>query len=207
MNKRTKILIADDHRIVATGVQAIFETKDDYSVVGVVENGLEVFEFLKEKTTDIVIMDINMPKMNGIVCTRKLKKKYPEIKVIILTMYNQKQFIRELWDVGADGCVLKSNTGKDLLTAINRVLSGQTYFDRMNDFVNPAGKEPNNHKLSEREIEVIGLVAEGLTSKEIAQRLFISEHTVKTHRKNIFRKLEVKHTDELIQFALNEGIL
>ncbi|MDG1332301.1 MAG: response regulator transcription factor [Crocinitomicaceae bacterium] len=206
MNKKTRILIADDHRIVATGVQAIFETKDEYTVVGVVENGLEVLETLQNTTVDIVIMDINMPEMNGIVCTRKLKGKYPQVKVIILTMYNRKQFIRELWDVGADGCVLKSNTGKDLLTAIERVLSGQTYFDRMNDFVD-SKKEKNEYKLSEREIEIIGLVAEGLTSKEIAQRLFISEHTVKTHRKNIFRKLQVKDTDELIQFALNEGIL
>lgn len=206
MTEKTKILIADDHSIVATGVKAIFETKDDFVVVGVVGNGVEVLEFLKSKTVDIVIMDINMPEMNGIVCTRRLKEKYPQVKVIILTMYNRKQFIRELWDVGADGCVLKSNTGKDLITAIERVLSGQTYFDRMNDFID-SKKEQNNYKLSEREIEVISLVAEGLTSKEIAQRLFISEHTVKTHRKNIFRKLQVKDTDELIQFALNEGIL
>lgn len=206
MHKQTKILIADDHRIVATGVQAIFETNDQYTVVGVVENGVEVLDVLENKSVDVVIMDINMPVMNGIVCTRKVKKNYPAVKVIILTMYNRKQFIRELWDVGADGCVLKSNTGKDLLTAIERVLSGQTYFDRMNDFVD-SGKESNEYKLSEREIEVIGFVAEGLTSKEIAQRLFISEHTVKTHRKNIFRKLQVKDTDELIQLALNEGIL
>ena len=119
-----------------------------------------------------------MPVMNGIECTRKLKQLYPTIKVIILTMYNRKQFIRELLQVGADGCILKNNSGKELLGAIDRVISGKTYFDQLNEFID-APKVFKEFKLSEREIEIIEFISEGFTSKEIAERLFISEHTVK----------------------------
>lgn len=206
MNKRTNILIAEDHLIVAAGVQAILDAQEDIHIVGIVGNGQLVLDKLKETQVDIVLMDINMPIMNGITCTKKVKELYPEIKVIILTMYNRKQFIQELLMVGADGCVLKSNTGKELITAIERVQAGNTYFDHINEFVDQV-KEFSEHQLSEREIEVITFIAEGLTSKEMAERMFISEHTVKTHRKNIFRKLKVKDTNELIRFAMNEGIV
>jgi DNA-binding NarL/FixJ family response regulator len=205
MSKQLRILIADDHAIVASGVKAILDS-EEFDVLDVVGNGKEVLEVVEKTAVDIVLMDINMPVMNGIDCTRKLKESYPEIKVIILTMYNQKQFILELLEVGADGCVLKSNTGKELITAINRVQSGKTYFDHIHEFTDPV-KELKEFKLSEREIQVIISVTEGFTSKEIAERLFISEHTVKTHRKNIFRKLEVKDTSELIQFAMNNGLV
>lgn len=206
MNRKINVLIAEDHLIVAAGVQAILDAQEDINIVGIVENGQLVLDKLKEIPVDIVLMDINMPVMNGIVCTKKVKELYPEIKVIILTMYNRKQFIQELLMVGADGCVLKSNTGKELITAIERVRAGNTYFDHINEFIDPV-KEFSEHQLSEREIEVITFIAEGLTSKEMAERMFISEHTVKTHRKNIFRKLKVKDTNELIRFAMNEGIV
>ena len=150
-------------------------------------------------------MDINMPEMNGVVCTKKVKERYPEIKVIVLTMYKRKQFIRELIEVGADGCILKSNSGKELMNAIDRVQNGSSYFDQMGQFVD-AVQQLKEYQLSEREIEVIELIAEGHTSKEISERLFISEHTVKTHRKNIFRKLNIKEVAELIQFAMDQGI-
>ncbi len=205
MSKSLKILIADDHAIVATGVKAILDTTE-HNVLDVVSNGQEVLDVIEFTAVDLILMDINMPIMNGIECTRKVKKINPEIKVIILTMYNQKQFIRELLEVGADGCVLKSNTGKELITAIDRVSSGKTYFDHINEFIDPV-RELKEYKLSEREIEVILQISEGYTSREIADRLFISEHTVKTHRKNIFRKLELKGTSQLIQFAMNNGLI
>lgn len=204
MNK-TKVLIADDHAIVATGVKAILDNKEFISVVGIVENGIHVLEFLEKEKVDIILMDINMPEMNGVVCTKKVKERYPEIKVIVLTMYKRKQFIRELIEVGADGCILKSNSGKELMNAIDRVQNGSSYFDQMGQFVD-AVQQLKEYQLSEREIEVIELIAEGHTSKEISERLFISEHTVKTHRKNIFRKLNIKEVAELIQFAMDQGI-
>lgn len=206
MENKLNILIADDHLIVAAGIKAILENETNIHVVGIVENGEEVLKEMQQSTIDMVLMDINMPIMNGIVCTKKLKELYPTVKVIILTMYNRKQFIQELLMAGADGCILKSNSGKELRTAIERVQAGNTYFDHMNEFVDPV----HVHKelqLSEREIEVIGFISEGLSSKEIADRMFISEHTVKTHRKNIFKKLDVKDVNELIRLAMNERII
>lgn len=206
MDKKINILIAEDHLIVAAGLKAILDTHANYQVVGIVENGEMVLQTIQEKSVDLILMDINMPKMNGIACTKKVKELFPKIKVIILTMYNRKQFIQELLMVGADGCVLKSNTGKELVSAIERVRAGNTYFDHLNEFVDPV-KLFADRQLSEREIEVITFIAEGLTSKEIAERMFISEHTVKTHRKNIFKKLNVKDTNDLIRFAMNEGLI
>ncbi len=206
MTDKIQILIADDHTIVATGIQEILKTNPRFSIHKPVENGKEVLSSLKQLPANLILMDINMPEMNGIDCTRKVKELYPEVKVIILTMYNRKQFIRELIEIGADGCVLKNNTGKELLTAIERVLDGKSYFDHVNEFVDHA-RELQQYKLSEREIEIIIHITEGLTSNEIANRLFISEHTIKTHRKNIFRKLEIKDSDQLVRFAINEGIV
>ncbi len=204
--RKTHILIADDHSIVAGGIAAILNTADDLNVVGIVDNGQKVLEKVADSQVDLVLLDINMPVMNGIECTRRLKAQYPGIRVIVITMYNRKQFIRELFEVGADGCVLKSNTGKELLTAIERVISGKTYFDQLNDFID-APKEFKEFRLSEREIEIIELIAEGVTSKEIASRLFISEHTVKTHRKNIFQKTNVSDSDQLISWAMNNKLI
>lgn len=204
--RKTNILIADDHPIVAGGIAAILNTAADLNVVGIVDNGQKVLEKAREMSIDLVLLDINMPVMNGIECTKQLKAKYPAIKVIVITMYNRKQFIRELFEVGADGCILKSNSGKELLTAIERVTSGKTYFDQLNDFID-APKEFKEFRLSEREIEIIELIAEGCTSKEIATRLFISEHTVKTHRKNIFQKTSVSDSDELIKWAMNNQLI
>lgn len=206
MSVKTRVLIADDHTIVASGVKAILDSSNEYNTLGVVADGVEALDFVEKNKVDIVLMDINMPNMNGIECTRKLKEKWPDIKVIILTMYNRKQFIRELLDVGADGCVLKNNSGTELILAIERVQSGKTYFDQLNDFVD-APKELKEFKLGEREIEIIELIAEGETSKEIAARLYISEHTVKTHRKNIFRKVGVNDADALVNWAMNQKLI
>jgi DNA-binding NarL/FixJ family response regulator len=206
MTDKMRILIADDHAMVAAGIQAILKLEPAFEVLKPVENGREVLKRLETEPADLILMDINMPEMNGIDCTRRVKELYPCIKVIMLTMYNRKQFIRELIEIRADGCVLKNNTGKELLTAIERVSSGKTYFDHLHEFVDHAA-ELQQYKLSEREIEVIIYITENLSSSEIAHRMFISEHTVKTHRKNIFRKLNIKDADELVRFAINEGIV
>lgn len=206
MKTKTRILIADDHQIVANGVKAILDASKGFSVLGTMADGNEVLAFLEKEPIDIVLMDINMPNMNGIECTRRLKEQFPDIKVIFLTMYNRKQFIRELLEVGADGCVLKNNSGTDLITAIERVVEGKTYFDQLNEFVD-APKALKEFKLGEREIEIIELISEGITSREIADRLFISEHTVKTHRKNIFRKVGVKDADALVNWAMNQKLI
>lgn len=206
MENNLNILIADDHLIVAGGVKAILDSTEHVTVVGTVENGKQVLDYVNKNPVDVVLMDINMPIMNGVDCTQTLKKQHPNTKVIALTMYNRKQFIRELIEAGADGCILKSNSGKELLEAIDRVQSGKTYFDQLNEFID-APETFKAYKLSGREIEIIEFISEGFTSKEIAERLFISEHTVKTHRKNIFRKTKVTNADQLIKWAMNERLL
>lgn len=204
--RKTTILIAEDHQMVALGIKAILATSNSLSVAGIVCNGQELLETIATTSVDLVLMDINMPVMNGIECTKRLKTVSPETKVIFLTMYNHKHFIRDIFEAGADGCILKSNSAIELISAIERVISGKTYFDHINEFMD-THKELKEFKLSEREIDIIVMIAEGATSKEISNRLYISEHTVKTHRKNIFQKTQVGNADQLIQWAMNNRLI
>lgn len=201
-----KILLADDHKIVIDGLKLILESRAHYEVVGEVENGQQALEFLAKNKVNIVVLDINMPIMDGITCAKKIKEQYTDVKVIVLTMYAQTSFIEEIIKIGIDGCLLKNNSGKELAEAIDRVHSGRSYYDQIHSF-NSATKEVKKHKLTEREIEIIKLLADGLSSNQIGERLFISEHTVRTHRKNILKKLNLHNSSELIQYALNNGII
>lgn len=203
---KIKILLADDHQIVIDGLKLILSSHSGFEVAGEVGNGQEVLQFLEEKKVDIVVLDINMPVMDGINCAKKIKSQYKSVKVIILTMYAQKSFIEEIIKIGIDGCLLKNNTGKELAEAIERVHSGKSYYDQIQSF-GAKNEEAKKSRLSEREIEIIQSLADGHSSGQIADRLFLSEHTVKTHRKNILRKLDLHNTSELIQYALNNGII
>ncbi|MEP1094510.1 MAG: response regulator transcription factor [Cyclobacteriaceae bacterium] len=201
-----KILLADDHQIVVDGLKLILSSNEHFEIVGEVENGQEVLDFLENQKVHIVVLDINMPVMDGITCAKKIKSLYKHVKVIILTMYAQKSFIEEIIQIGIDGCLLKNNTGKELADAIDRVHSGRSYYDQIQSFSSD-NEEVKQHKLSERELDIIKCQAEGLTSSQIADKLFISLHTVKTHRKNILKKLDLHNSSELIQYALNNGII
>ena len=203
--KTTDILIADDHQIVIDGLKLVLSSREDFNVAGEASNGLEVLEFLSQNKADVVVLDINMPEMDGIKCAKKIKSLYPEIKIIILTMYAQKSFIEEIVKIGIDGCLLKNNTGKELSDAIARVTSGKSYYDQIQNFSKEEVKQ--NYTLSDRELEIIRKLGDGMTSSQIASELYISEHTVKTHRKNILRKLDLHSSSELIQYALNNGII
>jgi len=199
------IYIADDHAIVVEGLTEILRSKPDLKIIGTAGNGEDVMRLMDNKRADLVIMDINMPVMNGIQCTEWIKKNYPQTKVIILTMFPEKSYVDQLIAAGADGCLLKSRGSKDLLDAIERVMNSMSYFDRLRDF-----SQQNNHpvyNLSEREVEIIRLIVNGATSAEIADKLFISEHTVKTHRKNIFKKAGINSISQLTSFAINHQII
>lgn len=200
-----KTLLADDHAIVVEGLREILSHDDEIEVVGSAANGEEVMTFVRLNDVDVVVLDINMPIMDGITCAKHLKKDHKDVKVLILTMYPQKSFVTEIVNLGIDGCLLKNNTGQELGSAIHRVASGRQYYDRIRTF-NSEEQKVIQYKLSKREIEVVKCVAEGLTSTEIAERLFISEHTVNTHRKNILKKLGLKNSSELVNFA-NENQL
>ena len=203
-----KILLADDHAIVMEGIKEVLSADEEISVVGTVANGEEVIRFIRRNpnNVDVVVLDINMPVMDGISCSRQLKKEFPELKIIILTMYAQKSFVEEIVKLGIDGCLLKNNTGKELIDAVLRVISGKQYYDRIGTF-NSEEEEVTQYKLSERELEIIKLLSEGMTSGEIAEKLYLSGHTVKTHRKNILRKLNVSNSSQAVQFCLNNQLI
>lgn len=204
--RNIRILIADDHAIVMEGLKAVLSADEELQVVGSVFNGEEALRFVRQNEVDVVVLDINMPVMDGITCARLLKKDHPDIKIIILTMYAQKSFVEEIIKTGIDGCLLKNNTGNELITAILRVMSGKQYYDRIQTFKSE-NEEVTQYKLSEREIEVIRLMSDGLTSMDIAEKLYLSEHTVKTHRKNILRKLGLNNSSQVVQFALNNQLI
>lgn len=201
-----KVLLADDHAIVIEGLRAVLSTTPGIEVCGEANNGEEVIRFLSQRHIDVIVLDINMPVMNGIKCALKVKQLHPGVKILVLTMYAQKSFIEEIIRIGIDGCLLKSNTGKELSDAILRVMNGKSYFDLIQTF-RADEHEVAQIKLSEREIEIVKLLCEGLTSTQIADKLFIADQTVKTHRKNILRKVGVHNTSQLVQFALNNRII
>lgn len=199
------IYLADDHPIVVEGLTEILNTNSQFQVVGVAHNGEQLLSLLAARIVDLVVLDINMPVMDGIKCTQQIKRRFPGVKVIILTMYPEKTFADELITAGADGCMLKSRGSKELIDAIDRVMSGRSYFDWISDFKS-GGTQAEKHRISDREREIIKLVVSGKTSSEIAELLFISEETVKTHRKNIFKKLDIHHITDLMTFAINNGL-
>ena len=203
---KIKVLLADDHAIVIEGLRAVLSVHEEIEISGEASNGQEVLDFLETGYADVVVLDINMPVMDGLTCAKKLKQKYPRVKIIVLTMYAQKSFIEEMLKIGIDGSLLKSNTGKELKDAIYRVHSGKSYYDLIHTF-NDENNTVSQYKLGDRELEIIKLLAEGLTSQQIAEKLFIAESTVKTHRRNILRKTELHNTSQLIQFALNQKII
>lgn len=206
MNEKINLLLADDHTIVIDGLRMILDANEKMNVVITAENGEEVLESLQHTQVDVAVLDINMPKMDGIKCAKRIKILYPSIKIIILTMYAQRSFIDEVVKIGIDGCLLKNNTGKELITAIERVYEGRSYYDMIQTFNSPA-EEVKQYKLSEREIDIIKALAEGLSSSQISEKMFLSIHTVKTHRKNILKKLDLHNSSELVQYSLNKGII
>jgi len=203
--RELSIYIADDHAIVVDGLKEILRLQPQWHIIGTAANGEELINLISARRSDVVILDINMPKLNGIQCTEWIKKNFPQTKVIILTMFPEKTYIDQLINAGADGCLLKSRGSQDLLDAIERVTSGRSYFDTIRDFMEHDAHPALN--LSEREIKIIRLIINGNTSGDIANQLFLSEHTVKTHRKNIFRKIGINSISQLATFAINNNLL
>ncbi len=210
--KSISLVIADDHQIVIDGLKAILKSEKSINIVQECSNGIQVVDFIeKNGIVDILILDINMPEMDGIECARILKNLYADQKILILTMYDDPELIRNLMEVGADGFVLK-NTGKaELLEAIDRLMNGSTYFgqDVTRSLARSMKKErPENRiQLTRREKEVLKLLYEGLTTQEIAERLYISSHTVDSHRKNLLSKFSTKNTTSLLREAGKLGLV
>jgi DNA-binding NarL/FixJ family response regulator len=203
--RKTRLYLADDHPIVIDGLKEVLKSKPNLEVSGIANNGRALTELIKKEVPDVAIIDINMPIMNGLECTAWIKENYPEVKVLILTMYPEKAYINQLMNVGADGCLLKSRGTNDLIDAIERVVGGQSYFDWISDFRQE--RTAKELRISSRELEIIKMILDGKTTNEIAEAINVSENTVKTHRKNIFKKLNIHNSAELLNFSIANKLI
>ncbi|WP_025145945.1 response regulator [Pedobacter jeongneungensis] len=204
-----KILIADDHNVLINGLKLILAVRSDFKVIAVANNGAEVIDFIKNERPDVILLDINMPVLNGYQTLGILKSDYPDIKVIILSMLNDKRNVLNMLEAGAKGYLFKDTDDKHLFKAIDCVYNGEYYVSEslqniLEEFLlsNKYQDKKNKHLLSSRELEIVSLIIEGNTNAEIADLLFLSTRTVDTHRKNIFYKLNLNNTASLVKYAL-----
>ena len=204
-----RILLADDHRIITEGISNLLESQTDMCIIGICQNGLEVLHELKKKDIDLVLMDIEMPQMDGLTCAETILEKYPDQKIAMLTMYREKSMIKQLISLGVKGYFLKTIEKQELILGIKMIADGGEYFpaDVTKTLIGEEKdlKLPPQHnliaQLSPREIEIIRLVAQGFSNKEIADKLFISHRTVDTHRTNLMKKLDIHNIAGLVRFA------
>jgi DNA-binding NarL/FixJ family response regulator len=210
-----KVIITDDHQMVVDGLKSILGQFTDYKVITTASNGRELLQKLEILEADIVLLDIDMPVMNGIEALKEMQKRFPKVKTIILSMHDEKSLVKKMSDIGAKGFLFKNSDADVLLTALNRVVNGQEFFEESDSSIVirnelSGSSMPFDDKkslLTEREIEIIQLVATGLSNKEIADRLFISPRTVDTHRTNLMRKLEVNNVAGLVRYAIQNGFI
>src|SRR5580693_1644206 len=215
---KLRILIADDHEVVRRGLSTLLQTHEGWEVCGEAKDGREAVEKAKQLKPDVVILDVGMPNLNGLAATRQLLQQNPQQKVIVLTITDSDQVIREALDAGARGFVLKSDAARDLVSAVEALQSKRMFFTpRVNDLVLAGFLEkghaisrteaPNLPTLTAREREITQLLAEGMSSKEVASLLNLSTKTVETHRSNIMRKLSLHSIRDLVVYAIKNNII
>lgn len=214
MSKPIKVMIADDHSMVREGIKQLLELDGDITVVAEANNGKECIELLDEDKTDVLLLDINMPFMNGLQVLQYLREKNKKVKVLILTIHNEVEYLVRAVEIGVDGYVLKDSNSSVLKKAIYTVYNGESFIEpelaplmkiRLEE-KNTAGKSIID-SLTKREIEVLKLLAEGLFNKEIAFTLDISEKTVKNHVSNIFKKINVSDRTQAAVFAIKHNLV
>ncbi|GAB5538391.1 MAG: response regulator transcription factor [Salibacteraceae bacterium] len=209
--KMIEVLICDDHAIFRDGIKATLAGAESAEIVGEASNGVECLEFLETAIPDVVLLDISMPEMDGIECLQKIKERYPFIKVIALTQFDETRFIKQMMKYGADGYILKSTSRKEILKALNEVMKNRTYLaDKVSDLKNGFKITDSADKLfpqfSYREKEIIKLLCHERSTKQIADDLNLSAHTIESHRSNIFKKIGVANVAGLVRWAVNNGL-
>ncbi|MBZ5648670.1 MAG: response regulator transcription factor [Acidobacteriia bacterium] len=212
-----RILVADDHEVVRSGVRALIQAQAQLEICGEAQDGRDAVEKARELHPDLVILDFGMPILNGLDAARQILRERPHTEVLILTMHESDQVIREVLDAGARGYVLKSDAGRDLVAAVKALQQKKTFFTSkvsqmvldgyLKGGVRPAGGKPANDRLTPREREVVQLLAEGKSTKEVAAILGLSVKTAETHRSNIMRKLSLHSVSELVRYAIRNNII
>ena len=213
--KPLKVLIVDDHQIVRQGIVAILSDLDEFIIAGEAENGSEALDFLKLNDVNIAIMDINMPEMNGIECTKTIVNNYTHTRVLALTMHNEEIYLRKMLEAGASGYVLKNSGKEELLKALHAIAEGKHYFSKeiTLSVISELTRESTNPKLqteeiqlTSREIEILELIVREYTNQEISDELKISIRTVDAHRRNLIMKTGSRNTAGLVRFAIDNKL-
>lgn len=211
-----RVLLVDDHTLFREGVRSLLSAEDDIEVVGEAADGNEAVEKATELLPDVVVMDIMMPGMSGIEATERIRAKFPATRVLVMSMYDDEEYVQRMLSAGASGCMLKWATTEDLVRAVREVagggmpLSPTVAAKLVKDYVRRLRGGPEDSSgdtLTARESEVLRLVAEGHTNAEIAERLGLSRKTVDSHRTNLMRKLGIHEVTELVKYALRKGII
>ena len=212
---RIRVLLADDHTILRDGIRALLVDQADIEVIGEAEDGLSTVKMVAKLKPDVVIMDIAMPMLNGLEATRQIQRDYPQVKVLILTMHENEEYIRQVLAAGALGYVLKDAAAQDLLGAIRAVHRGEAVLSPaitrlvIEDYLRWGDIRPadTSNGLTPREREILQLIAEGYTNKEIAEILSLSVKTIQSHRSNLMSKLDLHDRGELIKYAIQKKII
>jgi two-component system response regulator NreC len=214
--KQIRVLLADDHKLMRTGLRLIVDQHSEFSVVGEADDGREAVALVETLRPDVVVMDIGMPRLNGIEAAAQIHEAHPEIAIVMLSMHSDEGYVLRAFKAGARGYLLKDSAEADLSRAITAVIEGKSFFSPavskvlLEDYMRKlsrSGAEDSFDLLSPREREILQLVAEGNSSKEVAALLSLSTHTVETHRSNIMQKLNLRGMPELILYAVRKGLI
>ena len=208
-----KILIVDDHRLIREGIASYLEDDNNYELIGGADNGIEALEKLKSLKTDLALVDISMPHMDGIELTKNIVSEYPETKILCLSMMNDNMHIKKMMNAGANGYVLKNCSEQELKKAIKSVMEGETYYSPevtetvMNALMSKKPSAGIEVPLTDREVEVLKLIVKEHTNQEISDNLFISPRTVDAHKRNLLEKTGAKNVAGLVVYAINNNLI
>jgi two-component system nitrate/nitrite response regulator NarL len=210
VDTKYNILLADDHQLFLDGISKLLQSSGLVNELWISGNGREVLQILNHRKPDLVLMDIDMPVMNGVECLMELRKRYPDQKVLMLSMHAEPAFVREVIGIGANGYLLKTASADEFVLAVKKVAEGGQFYSgelMINMHQEKSSTQETTETISEREREIVILIAEGFSSKEIAEKLFISPRTVETHRKNIMAKMGFQGVADLVRYAFKSGLI
>jgi two-component system response regulator NreC len=209
-----RILLADDHTMVRQGLRKVLEERPEWQVVAEAGDGHEAVRLAELHKPDVAVLDVAMPLLNGIEATRRIAKRVPHTRILVLSMYSDEAYVTQMMKAGATGYLLKDSAGVDLLEAVQAVAQGKSYFSpavarlMLDDYARQRGTDDDRYEsLSDREREIFQLIAEGKANKEIAALLFISLSTVETHRARIMEKLDLHSAAEIVLYAVRRGVI